>query len=510
MRQEILKELKFLLKEVEEVDYSTAKAGGSYGSGGIGRTIGTAAIPAGGAALLSGGAAAAGMAAGATAGTLAAAAFPIVAVGAVALGAAYLAFRTAGWKEVAEDIVDGNFVSDDDVAAKLSTKKYLDLTTMEDATDEADMKSFMAAMKGLIEAYAETETLEEYKNFIDQANSQKGILEKVCNNFVLLNEFGQNDRMYFVKCAKVAAYMPPTSVKESLFLEAEVQQTVQPAKCAKIEGIQIPSVLYKVALENDISDSQKMFRAPAAALPLITCPLIEKLCGTGEQPAPSPTPKPEEGKVGTQGKNSFKCPNQDDVAVFQQWLGVKEDCSVGVNTIKAAQSKGMKLTLQDYFSAESLTPGQKQNQIQFCNSLKTNRPGYETAIKNAGQTVRGKCPATSGGGSGKKSNIPKAGSIACQGEFVSLIKGRYMGLKKNKNDSGVDIIIDNNIDQSLKTAVDYLASTLNVPQKTVKNCEEAEQFYKYVRPAKPLQENYYDNKKLNEAKQLFNKLLKNI
>ena len=142
-------------------------------------------------------------------------------------------------------------------------------------------------------------------------------------------------------------------------------------------------------------------------------------------PQPSPTTKPEEGTVGAQGKNSFKCPNQDDVAVFQQWLGVKEDCSVGVNTIKAAQGKGMTLNLQDYFSAGTLSPEQKQKQIQFCNSLKTNRPGYEAAITKAGQTVRGKCSATSS-----------------------------VSVKESKN--------------------------------------------------------YYDNKKLNEAKQLFNKLMKNL
>jgi hypothetical protein len=142
-------------------------------------------------------------------------------------------------------------------------------------------------------------------------------------------------------------------------------------------------------------------------------------------PSPAPTPKPEEGQVGVQGKNSFKCPIQEDVAVFQQWLGVKEDCSVGVNTIKAAQGKGMTLNLQDYFSAGSLTLEQKQKQIQFCNSLKTNRPGYEAEIIKSGQTVRGKCSATSS-----------------------------VSVKESKN--------------------------------------------------------YYDNKKLNEAKTLFNKLLKNL
>lgn len=250
IRQKILKEMKFLLNEAEAVDYSKAKSGGSYGSGGIGRTAATAGIAAFGA------------------GTAGAIAFPVVAVGALVLGAAYLAFRTAGWKEVAEDIDDANIVKDDEVAKRLSTKQYLDLTTMEDATDEADMKSFMAAMKGMAEAYAETETLEEYKDFLEQAKAQKVRLDRICNNFVLLNEFGQNDRMYFVKCAKVTAYQPPE----------------QPTKCVKVEGIQIPVVLYNVELENEIANSQKTFRAPAGELPAITCPLVEKLCGIVEQP----------------------------------------------------------------------------------------------------------------------------------------------------------------------------------------------------------------------------------
>lgn len=489
LRQQILKEIKFLLNEAEAVDYSKAKSGGSYGSGPLGRGIATTATGLGAAGVAGAGAIGAGVGSamggtalgGAAAGIAGGVVFAPVAIGALALGAAYLAFRTAGWKEVAEDIDDANIVKDDEVAKRLSTKQYLDLTTMEDATDEADMKSFMAAMKGMAEAYAEIEELEEYKNFLEEAKAQKVRLDRICNNFVLLNEFGQNDRMYFVKCAKVAAYQPPTqaaTVKESLksnLFEADAtptQQTAQVAqqsKCVKVEGIQIPVVLYNIELENEISNSQKTFRAPAGELPAITCPLIEKLCGTGEQPAPTPAPSPApvpQWQLGAQGKNSFKCKNKEDVAVFQQWLGVKEDCSVGIKTITAAKSKGLKLNLEDYFSAEGLSQKQIQNQFEFCNSLRTNREGYEAEIRKSGQEVRGKCPVAVSGGEkpSQKKNVkaPKA------------------------QPAGQD------------------QTPAGPPSPNTPGARGAGS------PAIEESKDFYEKKKLNESKKLFNKLLKKL
>jgi len=149
----------------------------------------------------------------------------------------------------------------------------------------------------------------------------------------------------------------------------------------------------------------------------------------------------------------------------------------------------MTLNLQDYFSAGSLTPEQKQKQIQFCNSLRTNRPGYEAEIKKSGQTVRGKCSATSGDRSGGKST-PKAQDIETfEQALQKSIKSKLdAGQKKEKVDAWAE-------DQRQAWARSIYDTTAGKATTGVS-----------VKESK----NYYDDKKLNEAKQLFNKLLKNI
>jgi hypothetical protein len=276
-------------------------------------------------------------------------------------------------------------------------------------------------------------------------------IKKLCsNNIVLVDEYGSVDPYFYVKC-----------------------DNGKPFSAVRLgyEG-----------KEDEFQDFIKRIKSGVTPTPT-----------PSPAPTPAPTPKPEEGQVGVQGKNSFKCPNQEDVAVFQQWLGVKEDCSVGVITINAARGKGMTLNLQDYFSAGSLTPLQRQNQIQFCNSLKTNRAGYEAEIKKSGQTVRGKCSVISEGGSGKKPQTKPS-------------QGNNTG--KCADGKAAPFGIDSNCFR-LDDYVNKYGLTVNQDEYN-KNPKEAEANYAETRPQQKESKNYYDNKKLNEAKTLFNKLLKNL
>lgn len=472
LRQKILKELNYLLNE-EEVDYSKAKAGGSFGSGGIGRTVGTAATWAGAGNL---GVAAAG----GYAGTIAAGVAAPVIFGALALGgAAYLAFRTAGWKEVAEDIGDGNIVTNDDVAKSLfPNKKYLDLTTMEDATDLSDFKSFMAAMKGMANAYADTQNLDEYNDFIQKARQQKPILDKICNTgFVLLNETGANDRMYYVKCARVDAYVPPAAAG---------------AQCQAVEGIRIPLALFDMGLEDDIADSGRT-RAPAGELPPVTCPLIQKTCGV----TPSPQPKPDTGGGGTAFGKSFQC-KPGTVAQFQNWLkkqgqAVCADDKFGQRTFAAAKALGnAKLDFSMYNSLDDFKDQAKKDQL--CNAIAgDSRWRSESSTPEA-------CGRSGGGGKrktsastklipGMKPSTSTAGFVDVSVKPQELINLGYTG-QFIKADSAIPD------SQMQKVSIDPKLLTVLEKGKDYQQLEESK--------------NFYDNKKLIEAKSLFNKLTKSL
>ena len=451
LRQKILKELNFLLNEEEEVDYSKAKAGGSFGSGGIGRTVGTAATGLG-AAGVAGPLAMTAMGAGAVV------SFPVVAVGALALGAAYLAFRTAGWKEVAKDIGDGNIVTNDDVAKGLfPNKKYLDLTTMEDATDLSDFKSFMAAMKGMANAYADTQNLDEYDDFIQKARQQKPILDKICNTgFVLLNETGFNDRMYYVKCARVDAYVPPAAAG---------------AQCQAVEGIRIPLALFDVGLEDDIADSGRI-RAPTGELPPVTCPFIQKTCGI----TPSPQPKPDTGGGGTAFGKSFQC-KPGTVAQFQNWLkkqgqAVCADDKFGQKTFAAAKALGnAKLDFSMYNSLDDFKDQAKKDQL--CNAI----------AGDSRWRAESSTPEVCGrGGGGKK-----------------VVK------RKKTEQEVIPASQEDKEEFDAAAAEREKMSGVRLAQQVAASPARATSLDENIQ-----RENYYDSKKMKEANMLFEKLIKKL
>ena len=451
LRQKILKELNYLLNE-EEVDYSKAKAGGSFGSGGIGRTVGTTTAALGAVGVVG-----------------SVAAFPVVAVGALALGAAYLAFRTAGWKEVAEDIGDGNIVTNDDVAKGLfPNKKYLDLTTMEDATDLSDFKSFMAAMKGMANAYADTQNLDEYDDFIQKARQQKPILDKICNTgFVLLNETGFNDRMYYVKCARVDAYVPPAAAG---------------AQCQAVEEIRIPLALFDVGLEDDIADSGRI-RAPTGELPPVTCPFIQKTCGI----TPSPQPKPDTGGGGTAFGKSFQC-KPGTVAQFQNWLkkqgqAVCADDKFGQKTFAAAKALGnAKLDFSMYNSLDDFKDQAKKDQL--CNAIAGDS---RWKAESSTPEVCGR-----GGGGGKRKTSASTKLIPGLKPRTTVdIEAQIKTAEEAKTGNPQEDDVLNKRIEGLKKELEVAKASAVAPQ---------------VKESK----NFYDNKKLIEAKSLFNKLTKSL
>lgn len=345
LKQKILKEINYLLREDQS---DPLKAGAAVAGAGA---LGAAGI---GAGLAASGATISGMGigAGALAG-LGAVALPLAVAG-LAVAAIYNIFRKAGWQEVAQDIQDAssNMQERPELAAKLPTNGYFDLTTMKDATDKKDFESLMTAMEKIRGAITDQPNLEGVAGLINDLRSQKPILDKMCGvqgttskgGYFLLNEFGLNDRMYHVKCARIAIKnipeelikklqsgeiklpeessnedMMPASdqVQEALrYLKkilkeetatapatsqaAPVTAPVAPLKCSdSAEVFFIPVSFDTVGLEDEIADSPVKLKDPSISpLPTIVSPLIEKVCQLVEtikpdqQPVPPPSPVP--------------------------------------------------------------------------------------------------------------------------------------------------------------------------------------------------------------------------
>lgn len=205
----------------------------------------------------------------------------------------------------------------------------------------------------------------------------------------------------------------------------------------------------KMELIDILEEFEKMKPGPAPIQP-----------STSKPPSPAPAPVQQTGKY-------FRCKNKDDVAVFQQYLGVVVDCMIGPDTMSKAIEKGTKINLQDLQDP--------QKQASFCTSLQTNRQGYVDAIKKTNQAVK-KCPVA---GSVKK-NSSKNNAVVSKQEFEKSLQQTI----KSKLNAG------QNREEVEKWAEDQRQSW-------------ARQIYKESK-------NYYDNKKLNEAKQLFDKLLKGL
>jgi len=513
LRQKILKELNVLLKE--QVDTSDGKPGGSYGSGTLGRVLGTGAVGAGAAGLAAYGAAGAAVGLGAGAGIAFAA--PI-AVPLLAVGALYLAFRTAGWQEVSEDIMDSNEETNNELAAQLPTKKYLDFTTMSDATDLSDFKSFMAAMKGLAKRFSDVKDLQEYATFMSNVNRMRPVVNKICDQYILLNETGFDDKMYYVKCAKVRAYdipanmqMPtatPTTQQESLFRKSKKLLSEQSApaaaapaaaapaapaaaapaapaaaapvaKCTIVPDLKIPVELYEVGLESEVEDpSVGPTRVPTNPLPEISCPLVEQVCGISPTPVPNPTPGPDIGPVNTSCK---KCKDMN--------IGCKGPDVAEIHTALIAFNPAFKTSGAQEIASQTFGAQTADAIIKFKEQKKFMSPPYTAKVGPA--TCRALGISGGGGkGGGGKPNSQAQGKEEFEKSLQQAIKSKLdAGQKKEEVDAWAE-------DQRQAWARSIYDTTAGKASPGVSVTRESK--------------NYYDNKKLNEAKTLFNKLLKNL
>lgn len=196
------------------------------------------------------------------------------------------------------------------------------------------------------------------------------------------------------------------------------------------------------------------------------------------EPSPTPAPAPGPAPAVAQTGKAFRCSNKEDVAVFQQYLGIKVDCSIGTGTMTAAAQKGTKTNLQDL-----QTP---QAQTVFCNSLKTNRASYEAEIKKANpKAVIAKCP--SGGGARR----PGTGGVGQTIYTAAYVDGLQSKPAVNLANQTIKYRRGNNL-YTVKIGPDGkpIPGTMGMVQAESKN--------------------FYDNKKLIESKILFNKLVNEI
>lgn len=371
LRKKILKELNYLLEDegperVEVGGSSTRNTGTTFG---IGAAAGAATA---GTLMATGviGASTIGTAVGI--GAAAGSVVPVVGtivgvvVGAlVGLGIAAI-FRTAGYQEVKQDIKDA-FASNDivttgEVASKLHTGAYIDLTTMKDSTDLDDMKSFIAAMKAVAKRFDEPRDEKEYLDLYRQLSAEKDFYKKICDvGYVLLNEFGANDRIYYFKCGKLVFKNIPPQIKQEPVKEAvETSATSAPPagtikkeepkkevpKCTNLDTIVIPLDIIKLATENEIEDSEVKVQNPVPEEIKAESPFTAQICGSAEKPGlkPEPGPSPKPNIIG--GGEKKKC---------VRCVNVKKGCSgKQVEEIQARLNElGIKVSERGTFGEET-------------------------------------------------------------------------------------------------------------------------------------------------------------
>lgn len=390
LRKKILEELNYLLNEdaPEQVEVGTTSAGNTSKALGIGAAAGGVAA---GTAIATGvvgattigGAVLGASSIGATVGSVVPVVGTIVGVvvGALIGLAVGNIFRTAGYKEVRDDIKDaiggGYLKSGNELANNLHTKSYIDLTAMEDATDEADFKSFMAAMKAIQVRFDNPRDEKEYGELYNQLYAEKDFYKKICDTgYFLLNEFGANDRMYYVKCAKlIFKKIPPQPKQETVKEAVETASPVkkeepkkeepkkEAPKCIDLQVIDLPVALIKLATEDEIEDAGVPLQNPVPEEIKGESPFTAQICNPSAAPKtdpekkPEPAPSPVPGGGGTGKKQCVRCVNVkqgcsgkqvEEIQAKLNELGIKvsEKGTFGKETYNAVlnfqKSKGLK------------------------------------------------------------------------------------------------------------------------------------------------------------------------
>lgn len=575
LRQKILKELNYLLRE-DESRTGQYVAGTAVGAGATATGIMSAglAATAGGAPLYG---------AGLTVGGL----LLPVAIGAAAIGALYLAFRTAGWQEVVEDIRDAKdtMTNRPELAQKLPTGKYFDLTTMTDATDKKDFMSLVSAMKGIQDRMQTLQNVDEYNQFLEVLKTYKPDLDLICGvdggvskgSFFLLNEFGLNDRLYHLKCAKLDLKVVPqellnqpvtataTNIKEQILKElklilkeadedqsfeqygdgskqwsggtADLPASTSTGKCATYpEIIYLPVELRdNIGLEDEVADSPVPIPDPnTPPLPPITCPTIDTLCGVAPKPdtdggdTPTPTPEP----IPTPAPN-VKCVRCDsvgkgckgkDVAEIQQILTTKLGYEInqaeisnslfGSSTEKAVISFQRKQGWKGLGVVGKLT----------CNALGITKKGKggkkkkDTPVPTPDTTPQ---PKPELGSDGKPLIDPNLKPLPVVKDPVQITwEGQnYLKFDSRKHFEDYlkfnpDGIKGKNVIYQNGKKVEF---GISEQPKTTLEAGSDNTVWKALGVSPPLAESnkfnhqkYYDHKKQNEAKLLFEKLIKNM
>lgn len=218
---------------------------------------------------------------------------------------------------------------------------------------------------------------------------------------------------------------------------------------------------------------------------------------TTPSPDSSPQPKPDTGGGGTAFGKSFQC-KPGTVAQFQNWLkkqgqAVCADDKFGQKTFAAAKALGnAKLDFSMYNSLDDFKDQAKKDQL--CNAIAgDSRWRAESSTPEV-------CGRSGGGGKrktsastklipGMKPSTSTAGFVDVNVKPQELINLGYTG-QFIKADSAIPD------SQMQKVSIDPKLLTVLEKGKDYQQLEESK--------------NFYDNKKLIEAKSLFNKLTKSL
>jgi len=401
-------------------------------------------------------------------------------------------------EEAEEGVLSGQFSEDlDDILEDINDANikniagfdYIDLTTMEDSTDEGELNLLVKSFKNVTKL-----------SQLQDPDTQKAI-NKICRtNMLLINSFGPTDTYFYVSCKQTSdsKLRVPVSAKKIGSQGQEV--TFQ----ATIEQIQQGSTPTPPSTGNETGN----FCADPANNGKPVPDLINFVCKDGQAvtTAPGTTPAPDAGQSKTD-KGNIQCTDPQAIVIYQQWLkyvynkNVSVDGSYGPLTHAAAAA-----VLGEGGAFEQI----KADPQRVCKYALENKAKWSAEIKAKNpKVVPGQKEAGGGGGKSKGSPTTKNKVM-----FDQMSENTKELIKKfHPNIGAVDFAYKNpskwvlNIPNNTGTADDQ---GVLVAQTELYNSIQQDANKDVQILQQRLEENYYDNKKLVEAKQLFNKLLKNL
>jgi hypothetical protein len=349
---------------------------------------------------------------------------------------------------------------------------YLNLTNFGDDIDEGELAKIIEFGKAI----------KSEKSLSDP--DAKNAFNKMCKTpLLLINRAGRTDTYFYVICRSVGGLKVPVSARK---LVDEGNEAVLQTMIDEIIG-QPPSPAPVTSSEtgNFCSDPKNEGKPVPE--------LINFICRGGQAVSTASTSGSDGGQSMT-GKGNVKCKDPTLIVIYQQWLkyvkkqNVSVDGSYGPNTHAAAAK-----VLGETQTFEQV----KNDPNRICNFATRKKAEWTAEIQKVAPKVKIGVPESGDGGKRNTSNVQNLSP-----EFQEANK-RVSKIIVTLPDAQKLYVKDNNFRDAVLSAV--ISSPNTGIDQVIKSV-----YQKYTGSTLQESKNYYDNKKLNEAKQLFNKLLRDL